>query len=199
MNPLKILEKNQILHSQRGFLLIALIVSMILNITLSISFLAKNDRVIVLPGIVSKEFSAEGSKVLSESYIEQMSVFFVHLMLDLTPKNVEYNASTLLKNVDPKYFSAMSEYFKNKEKAHKNFNFVSRFDIVSLKVYKEQNTVEIDGVLTAYFGVDKKIERSAKYILNYIISDGKMLVSNFFQSTGQDLSELLENSTEVSK
>lgn len=198
MNPLKILEKNQILHSQRGFLLVALIVSMILNVTLSISFLTKNNRVIVLPGVVSKEFSVEG-QVFSEAYIEQMSVFFTHLMLDFTPKNVEYNASILLKNVDPKYFLNMSEYFKNKEKAHKNFNFVSRFDIVNLRIYKEQNAVEIDGVLTSYFGTDKRIEKPAKYILNYTISDGKMMVSGFSQRSGQDLSQLVENATEVKK
>jgi conjugal transfer pilus assembly protein TraE len=185
MNPMKILAQSKRLSLQRGFLLCAVLMLLVSNIVLSIVLMGKGDKTIVLPGYVSREFSVEGVDIVSDGYIEQMSMYFAHLLLDLTPQNISYNSSLFLKNVDQKNYFVLVEYFQNKEKTHKNYNLVTRFDVTSLKILKEKGVVEIEGVLTAYFGKDKKIEKSAKYLLNYTIKNGMMIVGGFSQSSGQ--------------
>lgn len=181
MNPMLFLEESKKLSKQRGFLVCVVVLSLVTNVLLSAANLRKNDRIIVLPGIVSKEFSMQGVNMLSDAYVEQMGIFFTHLLLDLTPQNVGYNASILLKNVDQSNYFTISEYFKKKEKAHKNYNLVTRFDITSLKIIKERCVIEVEGVLNVQFGAERNVTKPAKYMLNYGIQNGKMLVTGFSQ------------------
>ena len=191
MNPMRVLSETKKLSLQRGFLLCATILLLISNILLSIVLMGRSEKMIVLPGFVSREFTIESSSVVSDTYIEQMSTYFAHLLLDLTPSNIGYNSSIFLKNVVPENYFALSEYFKNKEKTHKNYNLVTRFDVTSLRIVRDKGVVELEGVLTAYFGKDKKTEKAAKYLLSYVIQNGTMKVSGFSQSAEQ-LEEVLK-------
>lgn len=172
------LALNHRLQLQRWVLIVVLSLSLMSNVLFGVVVLRKSERIIVLPGMVSSEFSVGGGDTpFSAKYVEQMTVFFVHLLLDITPQSISYNSSVLLRYVEPGYYQSMVQYFAHEKKVHEKYNLVTRFDITEMKIHGQ--VVEVYGILTAEFGAGKKQEQEVSYKVDYKIEDGKLLISGF--------------------
>lgn len=175
MNPLHVQKDNRILYLQRNILMVIAGIGLLANLLLSICLLSKKEKIILIPGQLNQE--AVLGDVFSISYMEEVTNFFVGLLLDLTPSNVEYKSSIVLKHVDSSSYNTLKKYFDDEEEKHKKYNLCTSFAVTNLTV--KGLRVEISGILTSRFGDSGKQEQSMTYLIQYKNSHGRLLLTKF--------------------
>lgn len=176
MNPLHLHKKIIVIFHQRNFLFVLAFALLIINILLCFILVFKKDMVIIVPANLNKEIAISSSG-FSQSYIEEMTVFFVHLLLDMTNDNIQYNAALMMKHVAAPAFFLFHHYFEDNTKKYKEYNLVTYFTITEIKI-NGLNCV-IKGILTSAFGQDSKKEEKISYDIGYKNHSGKLEVVNF--------------------
>ena len=86
MNPLEVNKSNQVLYKQRNILLIISTAMIASNILFGIVALSKSERIVIMPHL-KEQVSITGGSEFSESYIDQMTFFYVDMLLNVTPDN----------------------------------------------------------------------------------------------------------------
>ena len=109
MNPLKSNEQNQVLYKQRNILLTICSLLLISNILFGIIGISKDDKTIIVPALKDTVL-VTGKNNFSDSYIEQMTLFYIEMLLDLTPDNIDYKSQILLKHVNSKSYHSFIEH-----------------------------------------------------------------------------------------
>ncbi|CAL7960203.1 conjugal transfer pilus assembly protein TraE [Alphaproteobacteria bacterium] len=100
----RFLSKNlqSLIKQRNGFLVLSLGL-LLCNVLLGTLLFFKNERIIVVPAYLKQSFWNEGSTV-SNSYIEEMSLFFTNLMLNTTPDSHKYRRDVILRYVAPESY-----------------------------------------------------------------------------------------------
>ena len=91
--------------------------SFLLSISLVIvcSFLfLKNERIVVVPACIEKEFWVDGKSV-SPTYLEQFGYFLGQLILSKSPQSASGQRTILLRHTDPSYASAINKKLREEE------------------------------------------------------------------------------------
>lgn len=176
MNPVHVQKDNRILYLQRNILMGIAGIGLLANLLLAICLLGRQEKVILIPGQLNQEASLYGT-VFSTSYMEEVTNFFVGLLLDLTPSNVEYKSSIVLKHVDVSSYDTLKKYFDDEEEKHKKYNLSTSFAITNLTVKGLQ--VEIYGILTSRFGDSGKQEQNMTYLIHYKNRAGRLFLEKF--------------------
>lgn len=182
MNPLTLNKQNQVLYKQRNILLIICAMMITSNILLGIIAISKNDKTIIIPAL-KEEISVIGVNNFSESYIEQMSLFFINMLLDLTPANIEYKSQILLRHVDSEYYHSFVEHYKKEMQKYKKYKLATKFDITAIKIVKGGKEVEVRGILSSSFGKGSESQKPVAYIIGFTKSHGKLLITSFNDKT----------------
>ena len=120
MNPSIVNEQNQVLYKQRTILLVVCSLLLIGNILFGIIAISKNDRTIIIPAL-KDAISVTGDN-FSKSYIEQMTLFYIEMLLDLTPDNIDYKSQILLSHVDSASYHSFIQHYKEEVAKYKNTN-----------------------------------------------------------------------------
>ncbi len=157
MNPNYISEQNQTLYKQRNILLIICSLLIVSNVLFGIIGISKNNRTIIIPAL-KDTVSVVGKDGFSDSYIEQMTLFYVEMLLDLTPANIDYKSQILLKHVDSNSYHSFIEHYKEEKEKYKKYKLATKFDITNIKILKNSNEVEITGILSSSFGKGSVID-----------------------------------------
>jgi type IV conjugative transfer system protein TraE len=178
MNPLKVHKDNQSLYLQRNVLLVILGAMLLSNVVLSIFVLSKSERVVIVPAL-KEEVSVIGGSGFSESYIEQMTVFFTSMLFDLTQENIGYKSQALLKQVEAGSYHEFLEYYNEEKVKCAKYKLSSKFDMTQLRILKEGREVEVQGLLSSSFGKGSNEQKEVTYTLTYIRSHGKLLLKSF--------------------
>ncbi len=178
MNPLKSNEQNQVLYKQRNILLTICSLLLIGNILFGIIAISKNDKTIIVPAL-KDTVSVTGKDSFSDSYIEQMTLFYIEMLLDLTPDNIDYKAQILLKHVNSKSYHSFIEHYKEEKQKYKKYKLATKFDITGLKIFKGGEEVEVEGILSSSFGKGSESQKLATYVIGYGKSHGKLLIQTF--------------------
>ncbi|MDZ5762757.1 Type IV conjugative transfer system protein TraE N-terminal domain protein [Candidatus Cyrtobacter comes] len=118
MNPASIRKVLTSLNIKKNVLFLISVALLVSNVILSIFVISSKEKIIIVPPSLKEEFSVSGSD-FSDSYIEQMTLFFSDLLLDLTPDNIKYKSEILLKYVDSSSYHALSEYYEKEAEKHK--------------------------------------------------------------------------------
>ena len=146
---------------------------------MSIFTLAKRERTIIIPAL-QEEISITGrGENFSESYIEQMTIFFVELLLDLTPENIKYKSQVLLRHVIPESYHSLSDHYKEEEAKHKKYRLATKFDIIGMRILEGGIRVEIEGLLSSRFGEDSLRQKQVRYEARYKKAGGRLLLISF--------------------
>lgn len=182
MNPLHLQQSNQILFLQRNILLFVTLILLISVLILSSCLLLKGTKTIIVPATLSREVTLEGSNSFSEEYIEEMSIFFAHLLLNLSAENISYNSQLLLKYASAESYHILEEYFKSEEQKCKKYNLVTRFNIKKLKIIDSGRSAEIEGILESRFASDATQKSRAKFVIEYGSLAGRLLITGFTAS-----------------
>lgn len=177
--------KERLFHSrvkellkQRNLLLTFAMGLLLSNGILGIIVGLSDQRVIVMPADLRSEVWVERGRV-SESYVEEMAVFFCHLILTVSPQSAAFQRDILLRYALPESYGELRAKLTSEETRYKKEELSTSFRPSSLTINTLQNEVKISGDLTSYVGQKKVTQTRETYILQYRYEYAKMWIKSF--------------------
>lgn len=109
--------------------------------------LEHRERIIVVPPRFDKEFWVRGAAV-SDSYLEQYSVYVAELALSYSPGNVRYRVQQLLRYADPGVYGALAKTLEaDAERVERN-RLSAVFHPQSVRLRSSSHSAAVYGVQT---------------------------------------------------
>lgn len=155
-------------------------VLMLTNLTLSVCLLNKVEKTIIVPASLQRSVEFKGTE-MSLAYLEEMTIFFMNLLLELTPQNIEYKSRHLLKYVEPSAYHNLENYFKEEIEKHKKYNLATVFTLLEIKLTPNTLSAEIRGVLSGKFVEDGVHQQAVNYRISYKNANGRLLITEFIK------------------
>lgn len=169
------LEK--VIKQRNGFFIITLGL-LITNILMGVLLFNKSERVIIVPAYFKQSFWNQG-ELVSNEYIEEMSLFFTKLMLDTTPDSHKYRKDVILRYVAPEHYHKLEErLFKEAEEMYKQ-GVSTSFATKQIKVNSKKLSAEVTGTLTRYISGMRVGQSIEVYELEFGFSGGIFMLKNF--------------------
>lgn len=165
---------------QRNLFICLTIIALISIILLSIKNIYKDEKIILVPGL--KNISWIKEKSVSETYIEEMSIMFLSLLLDISPHNVSYKKSLILSHLpsnNEKGNFSIKKYFLDIEEKYKKFSISSHFTPKNIDIDAENLTATASGILNNNFGKNGEEVSQEKYRLYFILERGSLKLKSF--------------------
>lgn len=175
-----LLQKNRLktLLGQRNLLMSVAAFSFLLNLTLSLVLLFKEEKTIIVPPELSQSFWIEKGRV-SVSYLEEMALFFINLILDVTPSSSGYQRDVLLRYALPNAYSLLKQQLLEEEERLRKENLSTVFRPLQVNVSRSQNLVEIKGDYMGFLGNKKVFEIRQTYHLKVKFQKGRLFLESF--------------------
>lgn len=145
---------------------------------LVIFYLAGRERIVLIPPQLEKEVWLKGDAV-SRSYLEQMTLFFASLALNVTPENADFMHLRLLRLVDPKSYGQLKTHLTKEADVLKARNIATVFNPVALEIDENNFSVDISGDLVTLVGKTETSSVRKMYHTQFINRNGQWFVSEF--------------------
>lgn len=166
-----------ILH-QRNALFFLVVTLLILNFLQAIAVFFKRERVVVMPPEITQEFWVEKNRV-SQSYLEEMTLFFAGLILEISAESASYKRDIILRNTVPEGYGALKTKLIEDERRLKKEHVVTSFQPNTVKIVLGKMTAEITGDLSRFVG-EKRISQSRDtYSFTFLYRHGRLLIKSF--------------------
>jgi len=169
-------QKNLLL--QRNILAGGCIITLLSNIILASCIFTQERQTYIIPAHFNKEMLLS-NKRLSISYLEEMSVFYLDLLLGLNEGNISYNTSLILRHIHPGFYNQISKFLNDEKKRYKEYRLSTHFKLTKLDVDDKNLIVEASGILISYFGNTGKSSDLVSYRIEYDYSAGVLTIKNF--------------------
>lgn len=144
---------------------------------LSAFLFMKNERVIVLPASVEKEFWVEADKV-SPSYLEQQGLFLSQLLFGKSTHSSKTQRETILRHCSPDFYGAMKSKLIQEEEFLKKQNASYSFFPISVSVNPRLLEVLIVGDKVSYVGGHKASTKRECYIIGFVYTGGRLMLDS---------------------
>jgi conjugal transfer pilus assembly protein TraE len=135
--------------SQRNGLLIVVGVLALSNVILSAGYLYKSEKIILVPPHIKKTVWIQGGEV-SQSYLEEMGLYMVKLLHDLSPASFAYNHDTLLKYATPEAYGSLKKQLMEDGEQYIKFQLSTNFKPMEVTAYPEILEVVVKGTLASF-------------------------------------------------
>lgn len=96
------------LNFQRNIFIALTFLLVISQVILSIFLFWKNERIIIVPPVIEKEFWVEANTI-SATYLEQFGYFLGKLVLEKSPQSAQTQRTIVLRHVDPAYYGILNK------------------------------------------------------------------------------------------
>lgn len=176
---------------QRNLFLILTLLLCLTALGLSVKLLTNNEKVILMPSLSQEVWISNNG--VSKGYLEETSLMYLPLLLDLNPEIIDYKAGIIFKYIaqsDATYMRNIQSYFADSKEKYKKFALSTYFSIKSLEVDSKNLQVIAAGMLTSRFG-DKGFEVSpASYQLSYEWAGRQLRLKEFVRiKEGQETAQ----------
>ncbi len=172
----------------RRFFVLGLALSMLTNVLLAMSLVAKdrNLRTVFVPPVITQSFWIDDNAVSAE-YLEQMGYFALQLALNNTPANAEYNVRQLLTLVAPGSYGEIEKSLLANVSRLKENNASTVFAVTSSPIANQATrAVVFQGLLSTWIG-DKRTSQTAKtFVVRFGYSGGKTYIRELKETTPKD-------------
>ena len=145
---------------QRNVLLGVTAILLLLLFIISLTLLLRDERVIVIPPEIRREFWVEGNRFAPE-YLEEMAVYFLHLSLDVNQNTLAYNTEILSRYADIETGNYLRLKYEKDLKKLKQNDASTTFEVKEVKVFPDRSIVRAEGILNSYVGI-KRIKEAHK-------------------------------------
>jgi conjugal transfer pilus assembly protein TraE len=164
---------------QRNALVGLLIIVLVLNILQLFERMTVSEKIILLPPDIKKDVSVEKKRV-SDSFIEEWTIYLSQLLLNVSPETINYQRDMTLRNVSPEAYSPIKAQFEeDRERLTKN-RAATTFSPAQVEVSGEKLTAKITGLLSTYVGREKISEHKETFILVFTLTGwGKLQLQSF--------------------
>lgn len=136
------------------------------------------ERTIVVPPLVRETFWVDSNDA-SPDYLQEMSTYFIFLVNNISPSNIDYQYKLFLDKVNPSQQGVLKLQLDKQSQRVKRNNLVTMFYIKGFKIDTASNKVAITGQLDSLIG-DKMVSSKEKvYRIGYQLINGKLYVNEF--------------------
>ena len=163
---------------QRNILAGVCTLTLLGNVILASCVFTQERQTYIVPAHFTKEMLLS-NKRLSSSYLEEMSVFYLDLLLGLNEGNFSYNSSLVLRHIHPSFYNQVSKFLDEEKKRYKEYRLSTHFKLTKLDIDDKNLIAEASGILISYFGNSGKASDSVRYRIEYDYSAGVLTIKNF--------------------
>lgn len=185
---------------QRNLFLILTTLLCVSCLGLSAKLLTSNEKVILVPSLSQEIWTSNNG--VSKGYLEETSLMYLPLLLDLNSEIIDYKAAIIFKYIsqsDPTYMKNIQDYFADSKETYKKFALSTYFSIKNLEVDSKNLQVIAAGMLTSRFG-DKGFEVSpTSYQLSYEWLGGQLRLKEFVRINENQEADIVRHSRENDK
>lgn len=156
------------------------------NVLLAFMVFNAKERIVVIPPVLTTSIWTERGTV-SQSYLEEMAVFFAKQILDITPLTASYQREHLLRYVEPSFYHALRKKMIDEEERYKKDNLSMSFRPLSAVVNVKALQVTLTGLLQQYVA-NKFVQQTKEvYEMEFSYQSGQLLIKNFVFKEQQEL------------
>ena len=160
-----------------NFFLKAATLLLLIGLILNATFLKKDTIVMMSPPEVREEFWI-GKEKASESYIEQMAVFFATLSGNLSPSNAAYNVNALLQYVTPGIYGDIKSSLMGEALSIIENNVTQAFFPNDVKV--EGTTATVKGKTIRKIASGNPVTEQVIYTMKFVIDNYKIYINELY-------------------
>lgn len=168
------------LSRQRNLFLILTILLAVTGMMLSLKLITSDQKTILVPGISQEIWTKEAG--VSKGYLEETTLMYLPLLLDLNPEVISYKAGVIFKYVSQSnslYMKKIQSYFAVAKEKYQKFALSTYFSAKNLQVDTAKLTVIANGILTSRFGEQGFEVIPASYLLSYEWLGGRLRLKEF--------------------
>lgn len=168
------------LSKQRNLFLCLTIMLAISSVLLSLKLLNSDEKIILTPGLNQEVFISNSG--VSQSYLEEVTMMYLPLLLDLTPETFDYKASTIMKYVshsNSNYMQQLQKYFADAKDQYRKFSLSTSFAVKNLEVNAKEMQVIANGTLVSRYGQEGYNSMAASYQISYEWIGGYLRLKEF--------------------
>lgn len=148
----------------------------------SICIFFRSEKTIVTPLELEHSFWVDGNR-FSPNYLEEMALYYAHLVLDVTPANFLYQGEVLLRSVDPEYYGPCKQKIFEDHTRLKKENLSLAFTPVECQVYPDQLSVEVTGDLMGYVSGKRVSQHRETYRILFSSKGSRLFLKGFSMIT----------------
>ncbi len=157
------------------------------NILLVLFCFTRSERIVVVPPEVKQSFWVEQGQV-SNSYLEEMSSFFLHLALDRSPESVDFQNQVLLRYAAPNAYGPLKAQLLEDEKILKRERLSTHFHAHKIIVDQKNLSADIQGTLFKFVGGASIGTSPGHYKLKFSYTKGKLFIENLSEDIKNEAS-----------
>lgn len=177
----KILSNNlESFRKQRGLFLVLTIMLSFICCGLTLKLTTTRDKTILVPGLAQEVWLGQGR--VSESYMQELSLMYLSMLLDLNKDVIGYKEALISKYIShssTRYMKGIRQYFSQVKEQYKQFDLSTYFAVKSLEVNASDNSVIAKGVLTTKFGNHGIDMKEVSYRLSYELAGSILRLKEF--------------------
>lgn len=166
------------LVSQRNILTGLSSVLLVVVFLQSIFLFFRQERIIVSPPELHQSYWVEGNR-FSESYLEEMAVFFAHLLLDVSSESLLYQGDVILRHVDAESYSRIRTKLFADAAQLKKENATSRFQPKKAIVSRKSMEVQLKGTMTQYVSGKDVSSYEETFVVRFSAKNGTIYLKDF--------------------
>ena len=149
-----------------------------INVLLTLIVFNGKERVVVVPPVLATSIWTERQTV-SQSYLEEMAIFFAKQILDITPSTASFQREHLLRYVNPSFYNALRKKMLDEEQKYEKDNLSMSFRPLSAVVDVKALQVTLTGLLQQYVG-NKFVQQTKEvYEMQFSYEAGQLLIKSF--------------------
>ena len=173
------------LANQRNLLLMVSAGLVFCLVILSALLIQKKETTILVPPQINQGFSFSANHP-SNSYLEEMSLFFTGLVLDNSEASFPYKRDLILRYVAPEYFGILKRQLMDEQARYKRENLSTHFRPLEVVVKLADLEVLVAGELVSFVGSTKASQAKETFSIKYSYNGGFLSIVSF-QKMGESL------------
>lgn len=144
------------------------------------------EKTVLVPPEIKRSFWVSGSAV-SKEYLEEMAYWYAGLALNITPVVSDYQNNLFLKYAAPSEYGRLQAEMGARAEFLKKNNTATQFAVRSVTTDEKSRRVALSGTLFTWTSDKKAGERNAVFMVGFKHMNGKLYVSDFKETSDQDL------------
>ena len=152
------------------------------NLILVAFLFADKERVVLVPAQINNQMWTE-RKAVSKEYLEEMTLFFTHLLFDVSPHSMAYQRDVILRNVDPKSYNPLKHKLVKEEEKYKKENLTTTFRPTKVIVNTSKLETLVTGYLTSFVGGKQMQQITDHYLIKFSYAGGRLFIKSFEATT----------------
>lgn len=147
--------------------------------------LVGSEKTVMVPPEIHKSFWVNEDN-MSPDYMDEMASFFAGLELNVTPSNVDYNNSVLLRYADPAVYGQLESDGKVAAEKIKRDSLATRLFIQQIHSDAANRQAAVCGVLDTTVSDKSGGSRQSCWVVGFAYSNGRIYVKHFRETTLQN-------------